>query len=191
MGERIGGNVGVSLNITSELNWERKEVYLEATDHWEDETIPRGKQYWLPEPDAVWYKRTTAIWQAVWLDPADECRLERLRFTGDVDQGRITVDYVCSQATEGGELEMTFSLKGAEVKRIKVSLPGASGSLEADLFQNHIFRQGVHRACWCWTPESSTLFDIQATRRKSGRIRDSVKGCLGLRKIETRGIGSI
>ena len=29
---------------------------------------PRGKQDWQPEPQAIWYPRTTGIWQSVWME---------------------------------------------------------------------------------------------------------------------------
>ena len=44
-------------------------VVVRAEDRLDDLTQPRGKQYWEPRPEAIWYHRTTGIWQPVWLEP--------------------------------------------------------------------------------------------------------------------------
>ena len=42
---------------------------VRAEDQPLDGTMPRGKQDWEPTPHAIWYDRTTGIWQPVWLEP--------------------------------------------------------------------------------------------------------------------------
>ena len=61
------------------------------------------------------------------------------------------------------------------------------GRVTVDLMAGHIFRQGVHHAGWCWTPECPTLFDVTATLSRDGQVTDRVESYFGMRKIETRG----
>ena len=64
-GRHTGGNIGFSFDITELLNWEEEELVVEVHDPCTDETIPRGKQYWMEQPDSIWYTRSTGIWQPV------------------------------------------------------------------------------------------------------------------------------
>ena len=61
-------------------------VVVRAEDDPHDLAQPRGKQDWQREPHAIWYHRTTGIWQPVWLEPvpatADRASL---RWTPDLD----------------------------------------------------------------------------------------------------------
>ena len=57
-------------DITSALSPRaRKCVVVRAEDDPHDLTQPRGKQDWHERPHAIWYERTTGIWQPVWLEP--------------------------------------------------------------------------------------------------------------------------
>ena len=43
-------------------------IVVRAEDDPHDLAKPRGKQDWQLEPHAIWYPRTTGIWQTVWLE---------------------------------------------------------------------------------------------------------------------------
>jgi hypothetical protein len=46
---------------------------------------PRGKQDWQREPHAIWYPRTTGIWQTVWLETVAPTYVESIRWTPSVE----------------------------------------------------------------------------------------------------------
>jgi len=50
---------------------------VRAEDSPTDLAQPRGKQDWLPEPHAIWYHRTTGIWQPVWLEWVSTLHIKR------------------------------------------------------------------------------------------------------------------
>ena len=65
-----GGHTPFTADITSALDPSGADqvVVVRAEDSPTDLRQPRGKQDWQPEPHAIWYDRTTGIWQPVWLE---------------------------------------------------------------------------------------------------------------------------
>lgn len=186
VGGHTGGNIGFALDITDALTWDGETVVVEVWDPWDDETIPRGKQYWLEQPGSIWYTRTTGIWQSVWLEPVDACRIESLRFTGDVDAGRMAIEWQVSPAAVGCECALEVSLRGRPLQALRFPIRECSGTATVDIFNGHIFRKNYHNAGWCWTPESPTLFDLSVELVRDGERRDAVRSYFAFRKIEAR-----
>ena len=54
-----------------------------------DLTKPRGKQDWQLEPHAIWYPRTTGIWQTVWLERVGRTYVDKIRWTPHVESYAI------------------------------------------------------------------------------------------------------
>ena len=50
-----------------------------------DLTKPRGKQDWQKEPHAIWYPRTTGIWQTVWIERVGRTYVDKIRWTPHVE----------------------------------------------------------------------------------------------------------
>ncbi len=64
-----GGHTPFSADITNALRPDEEQVVvIRAEDLSTDLAQPRGKQDWQQEPHAIWYHRTTGIWQPVWLE---------------------------------------------------------------------------------------------------------------------------
>lgn len=186
IGGHTGGNTGFALDITDALTWGGEELFVRVSDPWNDELIPRGKQYWLPESDAIWYRRTTGIWQSVWLEPVDACCIESVRFTGDIDRGQVEIAYACSKEASGAQLDIAISLDERFSRRLSLTLTEPAGRVTVDVFENHIFRSNFHNAGWCWKPESPTLFDVELSLGRGGEQYDCVRSYFGMRKIEAR-----
>ena len=62
-----------------------------------DVTQPRGKQDWEEKPHAIWYDRTSGIWQAVWLEPVPESYIADLQLTPDLAAGSVKVEASLNQ----------------------------------------------------------------------------------------------
>ena len=79
---------------------------VKAVDDPHDLTKPRGKQDWQEEPHAIWYPRTTGIWQTVWLERVGRTYVDRIRWTPHVEtyairfEARIAGDPVDDLAIE-------------------------------------------------------------------------------------------
>src|SRR3569623_1388985 len=80
--EHEGGHTPFSADITANLVASGEQVVgVRAEDQPTDITQPRGKQDWEPKPHAIWYNRTSGIWQAVWLEPVPDTYVADLRLT--------------------------------------------------------------------------------------------------------------
>src|ERR1700694_3745340 len=62
-----GGHTPFSADITSASRAKDNVLVVRAEDTLSDQTVPRGKQYWTPNPEGIFYTSTTGIWQTVWL----------------------------------------------------------------------------------------------------------------------------
>ena len=186
VGEHTGGNIGFSFDITEALTWEEEEITVLVWDPWDDEGIPRGKQYWKKEPESIWYTRTTGIWQTVWLEPVSRLHLESLRVRGQVDSGRVEIAWRVSGAPAGSRISFDISLRGEKIASLSQEITEKKGSLGTDLFNAHIFRMNFHGDGWCWTPEHPTLFDLEVRVEEGQEIRDEVRSYFGIREIEAK-----
>lgn len=185
-GSHTGGNVGFSFDITELLNWKEEEILVEVQDPCTDETIPRGKQYWKEQPEAIWYTRSTGIWQTVWLEPLEKVSVCDLKFTSDIDRGTVEISYRLTGKPENTDMKLQVSMKGQTITEVTVNQVKNEGCLILGLYENQIFRTANHDGGWCWSPENPNLFDVKITLVREGRLLDQVETYFGMRKIETR-----
>lgn len=185
VGMHEGGNTPFAFDITDRLTWGEEHVAVRVEDPSEDETIPRGKQYWIEKPDAIWYTRTTGIWQTVWLEPVDATHLAKLKFTPDLDNGSVIVEWETEGRFAGTEAEIAISFKGQVVARDRLSIAERYTKRAYHLLGRQIFRTGFHHSGWTWTPETPNLFDVELKLERDGRTVDEIGSYFGLRKIHT------
>ncbi len=87
-----GGNTPFSAEISSALDPSGTQtVVVRAEDSPTDLRQPRGKQDWQQEAHAIWYDRTSGIWQPVWLEHVPATRIRSLRWTPDADQRSVNL----------------------------------------------------------------------------------------------------
>jgi beta-galactosidase/beta-glucuronidase len=93
-----GGYMPFSVDITDLLHprghslAEQQTIGVRAEDDPHDMSKPRGKQDWQLEPHAIWYPRTTGIWQTVWLEYVPVTHIRELRWSSDVASFAIDLD---------------------------------------------------------------------------------------------------
>ncbi|MBO0877806.1 MAG: hypothetical protein J2P19_30900, partial [Pseudonocardia sp.] len=79
-----GGHTPFHADVTAALRTAgsgEQVLVVRAEDRPTDPEQPRGKQDWRPEPHAIWYHRTTGIWQPVWAEIVPPRHLSALRWT--------------------------------------------------------------------------------------------------------------
>ncbi len=76
-----GGNVPFAFDITTSLRSASNTLTVRTYSPPTDRSIPRGKQYWKPKSGAIFYTRTSGIWQPVWVDAAGENYLNYVHIT--------------------------------------------------------------------------------------------------------------
>ena len=183
----IGGHTPFQINITPYLQTEgRQQVTVRAYDPHEDETIPRGKQFWEAESRSIWYTNSTGIWQTVWLEVVADRYLEQVRMTPLFDEGRVRIEALLNGSNDG--MQLGYAIRMKEVLIAQGSLTFTSNCLDFDveLIQKHIFRTNYHDSGYSWTPETPNLFEVSfQVIAAGGELLDKVESYFGFRKVHT------
>ncbi|MET3638013.1 glycoside hydrolase family 2 protein [Curtobacterium oceanosedimentum] len=193
IGEHEGGHTPFTLDVTEALGTDPDATHtlvVRAEDDPHDVTQPRGKQDWHEHPHAIWYRRTTGIWQTVWLEAVPTASIGALRWT-NVDHAtvRLTVRLagerpvgarvrVAARWHEGDEdLATVETTVPANAHEVEVVVPVArqhNGQAEDELV---------------WTPETPRLVDAVATLlpAEGGEPLDAVSSYFGVRTVGVDG----
>lgn len=185
VGIHEGGHTSFSFDITDHLNGDVETLVLRVEDPSTDETIPRGKQFWEEEPKAIWYTRTTGIWQTVWLEAVHETHIQKLRFTPLFDSGDVKIEFEIGSAFLGKQVEIEISFKGEKVVTQTVSPYEIYTKLTVNLFNRKIFRTEYHGDGWSWAPENPNLFDVTIKLLDQNTVIDEIESYFGMRKVHT------
>lgn len=182
----IGGHTPFSMNITHALTENGVQTLsVRVFDPQQDESIPRGKQFWDGPSRSIWYTNTTGIWQTVWLERVAETHIESIKITPLLDEGKAEIEALLSDCAEGLKLSYRIQLKGQKVAAGRVDMENKKIVFAVDLFQEHIFRINYHDAGWSWTPESPTLFDLELVLENEAGVLDLVESYFGMRKVHS------
>jgi beta-galactosidase/beta-glucuronidase len=178
-----GGATPFTADVTSALDPSgRQVIVVRAEDAPTDLRQPRGKQDWHLRPHAIWYDRTSGIWQPVWLEEVPDARVDGLSWVADVDNRSVEMTArVRAGGLSGVRLRVVLSCRGEvladdsyrvdgdEVRR-RIALPGGDMSLG--------------RSFLLWTPEAPNLIDATVSLLSSdGRVLDEVGSYTALRSI--------
>ena len=185
VGTHEGGHTPFSFDITDHLNGGVETLVVRAEDPSEDETIPRGKQSWEPESRAIWYTRTTGIWQTVWLEAVHGSHIQKLRFTPLFDSGDVKIEFEIQEAFQGKTVEIDISFKDEKIATHTARPHEIYTRLTVNLFNRKIFRTEYHGQGWTWSPEAPNLFDVTIKVLEDGIVIDELESYFGMRKIHT------
>jgi hypothetical protein len=151
-------------------------LVVRAEDASADKAQPRGKQYWKPESEVIFYTRTTGIWQTVWLEAVEATHIAGLHITPNIDSGSVRLGYALKR---GAGCEVDFEIRYAgELVVLATSTPDAirdEGVVDVPL-------PGFNPT-QLWSPETPNLFDLTARLRRGETVLDEVKSYFGMRKI--------
>jgi hypothetical protein len=96
-----GGQTPFSAEITRALQRSGDQVVVvRAEDLPGDLAQPRGKQDWRLDAHGIWYKRTTGIWQPVWIETHTSAFITSARWTPDIDRGMLGLAATLSPGEE-------------------------------------------------------------------------------------------
>jgi hypothetical protein len=186
VGFHEGGYTPFTLDITAAIRGTRQsELIVRVEDDPSDLEKPRGKQDWSPQPHSIWYARTTGIWQTVWLEEVPATRIDRLRWTPNLERWEIGCAAWCVgprheglrmrvRLSVGGVLlaEDLYSVTAEEVhRRIALSDPGIDDS------RNELL----------WNPGRPRLIDAELTLERGAEVIDRVRSYTALRSVAVDG----
>lgn len=163
VGEHTGGYNPFTFNITDVITEGENELVVKVFDPTDAGHQQRGKQILVTK--GFWYTATSGIWQTVWLEPVNRCRIDSLRLVPDIDDGviRINIKRTCKC---GGKLyakvlegdKVVFDSEIAD----KAAIPVPDARL--------------------WSPEAPFLYTLLLTLDCNGE-KDEVSSYFGMRKF--------
>lgn len=162
MGEHTGGYNPFSFDITDAIVEGENELVVRVFDPTDEGHQQRGKQ--VQETHGFWYTATSGIWQTVWLEPVNYCRIESIKLIPDIDRNVIglKVNHTCSC---GGKLFAKV------LESEKVIFDGEISS-DAEIPVPY---------AKLWSPENPFLYDFELVLDCNGE-KDEVKSYFGMRK---------
>jgi len=183
-----------------------------------DLTQPRGKQYWGPEPESIFYTPSSGIWQTVWLESVPAMRIADSSHgtyirSNDIAKGvvdaRIAVQGRRTQ--QKGRIEIEASFYGIPVgKSEQRELPREEDFVRFD-HSLRLSEQALQQIpkellqdapindpfCWrdgvaLWSPEHPALYDLTIRLfHSNGKLLDEVHTTTGMRSLNwTTGDGT-
>lgn len=177
VGEHSGGYTPFSFDISDYLQSGENILVVRCRDDLRSGLQPSGKQSDQYHSYGCMYRRTTGIWQTVWLEPVAPLRIEGYRVYTDIDNNQALIKVFLNGSPAEGQITLAVTDKGKLVfkdsrKASKVV------SFEVRL-KNPIL----------WEIRKPYLYDFQLELRLDPAARpvDEVRGYFGLRKIEARG----
>lgn len=181
--EHTGGQCGFSADITDALNASGENIIvLEARDDPADLEMPRGKQYWKPESESIFYTRTTGIWQSVWLEAVSPMHLCSCRITPLFDDRSVRFSYVLSAAPQNVTLTAEITFRGKTAGTVSVTPTSARGAFDWQIDQSALSAWNYQEDL-VWTPEQPNLFDVTFRVFENGLEVDAVQSYFGMRKV--------
>jgi beta-galactosidase/beta-glucuronidase len=170
----VGGHAPFHVDITHALVPGPQIVVVRAEDRVADLTQPRGKQYWEPSPDAIWYHRTTGIWQPVWLEPLPEAHVTELVWTPSAARNEVTL-----RASVDGPADLTLRVRLSLGDRVLADDQyRVDGSLERTIT--------LPRGDFRWSPANPRLITAEVSLSRDGTVLDTVGSYFGLRDAGVR-----
>ncbi len=181
--EHTGGQCGFSADITGALNASGENIIvLEARDDPADLEMPRGKQYWKPESESIFYTRTTGIWQSVWLEAVSPMHLASCRITPLFDDRSVRFSYALSAAPQNVTLTAEITFRGKAAGTVSVTPTSARGAFDWQIDQSTLSAWNYQENL-VWTPEQPNLFDVTFRVLEHGCEVDTVQSYFGMRKV--------
>lgn len=183
-----GGHTPFEADISEYLDV-NNVIVVRVQDYSKDVSLPRGKQYWKSESKYIFYTGTTGIWQTVWLEPVNDIRLEKIKFTPDIDNNQINIGLLTVGNKAKKELSVCVEIyfTGSDIEQSYVRLPVVTDTYR--IFDDWEYRsiglanfnlEGFER--W-WSPERPNLYEVTFTVFEGNAIIDKVESYFGMRKI--------
>ncbi|HZA05985.1 MAG TPA: glycoside hydrolase family 2 TIM barrel-domain containing protein [Propionibacteriaceae bacterium] len=192
--EHEGGHTPFAADITTVLRHDGPQtVVVRAEDLPDDLGQPRGKQDWKLVPHAIWYSRTTGIWQPVWWEEVPERAIESVQWTSDPVAGtlalsaRIGPPTLCDAraageaAGEALQLRVRASSRGEPLVEDTYLVRHDEVHRQLGLSQGRVLLGGDDVT---WTPEHPNLIDtVLELLDQEGRVLDRVESYTALRSV--------
>lgn len=210
VGYHQGGHVPFDLDISDAFSrpdaakkTTEARLTLRVRDSATDLAQPRGKQYWGPVPESIFYTPTSGIWQTVWLESVPPMRLScgsgsTVLRSDDIKRGLLHACVVVTGRPIGSQcsIEIESHLAGQPVNKARSDLPKDREFANIDLSMKVSNAADLkHKTpfnvedCWhngvaLWHPDHPILYDlVLRLYDSSGKEVDEVQTTTGMRHL--------
>ena len=172
-GEHKGGFLSFEMDITSALESGENTIIVGVIDDMRSLRQPFGKQCIRYDSSSTSYKRTTGIYQTVWLEFVPDRYLKKATMTPHAKDGTLDLHIQAEHALESDTVRLTASYKNKVVGRGKTSLAFAQGFCQISMDEIHL-----------WNPGAPEIYDLKLELLdQDGKILDTVETYFALRDI--------
>ncbi|MFJ5291346.1 glycoside hydrolase family 2 protein [Streptomyces sp. NPDC088348] len=180
--EHVGGQTPFTADVTDAMRPGATEhvLVVRAEDDPADLSVPRGKQDWQERPHAVWYERTTGIWQPVWTETVPDQHITDLAWIPDPQHGVVAEIALARPVPRPLTVDIVLRAGDRVLAETSTVTTGRRARIDISI---DALRNGIDREALWWSPESPTLLDARVTVRDPGApgSADTVDSYLGLR----------
>jgi beta-galactosidase/beta-glucuronidase len=180
-----GGHTPFNADISGALRLAaEQQIVVRVEDRADDLAQPRGKQDWQPEAHAIWYHRTSGIWQPVWLERVSDLHIAALRWTPNLKQGTLELEAQLSAVPPGPlQLQIQLSLHGTLLvdDQCRIEQNSLRRSFALNPAQLSMSRHEI-----LWSPEHPNLIEATITLLNGAHTVDLVSSYAGLRSVDCR-----
>jgi hypothetical protein len=181
--EHFGGHTPFSADITRALGSGTQQVIVvRAEDQPADVGQPRGKQDWQLEPHGIFYRRTTGIWQPVWIEQPPSTYVTDLAWSAEPAAGTVTLEVRLNREPETGT-DVAVTIRHGEDQLVSQLAPVSSAECRTVLRLPALDQPQEARKL-LWSPEQPTLLDADLELRAPGAEPDRIGSYLGIRTAE-------
>lgn len=177
VGQHSRGYTPFSFDITDYCDKTENLLVVRCRDDVRSNLQPAGKQSKRYHSYSCLYRRTTGIWQTVWLEPVPAVFIEKYRVVTDLDNSQVLLQVFLSGSQGNGELNLTV----LDADRVVVKDSKKAGRQVSFSFKLKDPK--------LWEIRKPYLYNFKLELKSAAGIKslDRVQGYFGLRKIEARG----
>ena len=172
VGEHVGGYTPFSFDITDFLKETDNNIVVCAEDDARSGNQPLGKQSDRLKSYGCSYTRTTGIWQTVWLEFVDECYIESVKITTEINLPSVNVEFKMSECFDNVNVTAEAFWDGNSVGKASVDLKSDLSFVNLKLDEKHL-----------WEVGKGNLYDLKLTVKRDGVVCDEVLSYFGLRTV--------
>ena len=179
-----GGHTPFLADVTPALDGvDAAAIVVRAEDDPADLGQPRGKQDWQTPSHGIWYRRTTGIWQPVWLEVVGKHRIADIHWEPEAASLTLAATTTVTPVPASSlTLRIELSLNGSVLADDRSTLNGDS---HVAMWQLGHSGDPEARQTLLWSPDHPNLIEAKLTLSDGDTVLDTVYSYAGLRSAGT------
>ncbi len=180
-----GGSSPFQGEISDKLKSGENEITVYCFDPMEDQSIPRGKQYWKERSESIFYSKCSGIYKNVYLEILERQSLESIQLLSDIDRGVLK----SKERYHAPVGKIVYEIRFRKETILKETIVNVRKKKEIEhelrvWDENKIEEYTLHDQSHCWSPEHPTLYDLTIkTYDENGKRIETIKTYFAMRKV--------